>query len=154
MKIEMPGKNKKCFVCVNSILNTGNKKFCSNVCRGKYLKSNGIKPPPRTGQVPWNKGLDWKEMSILKMGKNNPSWKGGKWVNQRHIAKMKRLKAFVFLRDDYKCVVCGSLNNLQIDHKKCFAHHEELRFTASNLRTLCILCHRKTINHGNHTCNK
>lgn len=58
----------------------------------------------------------------------------------------KDVRDAIFSRDDYKCVVCGSSDNLQIDHihsvysvlKKKYPI-EKLN-SEENLRTLCRHC--------------
>lgn len=62
----------------------------------------------------------------------------------RHSWKYKIWKKAVLARDGYKCVQCGGLKNLHVDHIKEFAFYPELRFEISNGRVLCFECHRKT----------
>lgn len=48
-------------------------------------------------------------------------------------------------RDGFRCVACGCVGRLEVDHVKPVRTHPELRFDLSNLQTLCVRCHaRKT----------
>jgi 5-methylcytosine-specific restriction protein A len=48
-------------------------------------------------------------------------------------------------RDGWKCVQCGGVGRLEVDHKKPLRSHPELAFDPHNLQTLCGVCHaRKT----------
>jgi|GEM_PF-1668783 hypothetical protein len=55
----------------------------------------------------------------------------GKWI--RDILK----------RDDYKCVDCGSLENIQAHHILHWAEYPELRIDMDNGISLCGGCHHK-----------
>jgi 5-methylcytosine-specific restriction endonuclease McrA len=57
----------------------------------------------------------------------------------------KELCRQVLVRDNWRCQVCGSKNNLQV-------HHQQLRSQQgsdedSNLITLCVDCHER-LHHG------
>ena len=54
----------------------------------------------------------------------------------------------VLRRDGYKCIECGSTNNLEADHIKSFIAYPALRLDLTNGRTLCNDCHKKTTNYG------
>ena len=43
-------------------------------------------------------------------------------------------------RDNYKCVRCGSLEDLEADHIIPFSEYDGSPFDMSNLRTLCRTC--------------
>ena len=62
----------------------------------------------------------------------------------RHSWRYKMWKKSVLERDGYKCVQCGGIESLQVDHIKEFAWYPELRFDVNNGRVLCYECHRKT----------
>jgi len=65
--------------------------------------------------------------------------------------KNKSVREFVFNRDNYKCSVCGSTSELQVDHIES-VHSVALKFyglnikdyhflnSAKNLQTLCKSC--------------
>jgi 5-methylcytosine-specific restriction endonuclease McrA len=55
----------------------------------------------------------------------------------------KQLRKTVFYRDNYKCVICASNKNIQMDHIKEWCNYPELRYEVSNCRTLCLSCHKK-----------
>lgn len=80
-------------------------------------------------------------------GANNPNWKGGvtpELTRLRHTHQYKLWKKAVYEKDNYKCIWCGSSENIHADHIESFAKNKELRFEISNGRTLCYKCHLKT----------
>lgn len=54
----------------------------------------------------------------------------------------------VLIRDGYKCVWCGSTENLEADHIKPKSVFPDLMYEVGNGRTLCNPCHRKTDTYG------
>lgn len=67
---------------------------------------------------------------------NNALYSTPRWKSVRFLAKR---------RDGFKCVLCGAVGRLEVDHKKPLRDHPELAFDLSNLQTLCVSCHaRKT----------
>lgn len=84
-------------------------------------------------------------------GENNANWKGGITpINAaaRQTKEIRRWRKDVLNRDDYKCVGCGSGEELHVDHIKPFATFPELRADIENGRTLCVDCHRATPTYG------
>jgi len=59
----------------------------------------------------------------------------------RQTPAYKRWRTRVFKRDGFKCVRCGSQENLVADHIKSGDQHPGLRYIVSNGRTLCAKCH-------------
>lgn len=59
--------------------------------------------------------------------KNNPRWKAA--------------RAACLDRDDHACVVCGSEDQLEVDHIIELAEDDLLAFELENLQTLCRPCH-------------
>lgn len=66
----------------------------------------------------------------------------------RAVIRSKRWKALrqdAKRRDGFRCVACGSVDRLQVDHVKRVRKHPALAFELANLQTLCARCHaRKT----------
>lgn len=69
----------------------------------------------------------------------------------RHSARIINSKRWQALRlvakrrDDWRCVQCGAVGRLEVDHIQPVRTHPELAFELSNLQTLCPACHtRKT----------
>ena len=58
-------------------------------------------------------------------------------------AKYKRWQMAVFIKDDYKCCLCGGCEDLTADHIKPRVSHPDLFFDVSNGRTLCNECRVK-----------
>ncbi len=56
---------------------------------------------------------------------------------QSFIGK-KNIREFIFKRDNYRCLCCGSNDNLSIDHIKSINSGGENKI--SNLQTLCRSC--------------
>lgn len=84
-----------------------------------------------------------------KVGKNANQWKGGATLKNDRARNGNRLKIWrelVFKRDNYKCVECGSKDQIQAHHKKGFSVYRELRYKVDNGITLCIKCHGKVHN--------
>lgn len=59
-----------------------------------------------------------------------------RWKSLRFLAKR---------RDGFRCVECGAVDHLEVDHIKPVRGWPELAFDLDNLQTLCRQCHsRKT----------
>jgi len=62
------------------------------------------------------------------------------------FTQRKDVRDFIFKRDNYQCVLCGSKENLQLDHIHSIyqvannLYPIELLNTEENLRTLCKKC--------------
>lgn len=104
----------------------------------------------RAGIAPWNKNtkgliVAWNKGKKLPQisGSNNPSWRGGTQTKDRmeRIKFRKNMQKLVFERDQYRCVLCGSGGDLQVDHIQSWAEYVDLRFNINNCRTLCKKCH-------------
>ncbi len=115
--------------------------------------------------VPWNKGKKGLQKhtpeSLAKIvskttgkrrtpeqlqklrGANHYNWKGGITTHDRQerIRFQRTMQKAVFERDSYKCQICSSNGDLQVDHIKSWADFPGLRFVLDNCRTLCAKCH-------------
>ena len=58
-------------------------------------------------------------------------------IAQKFIGR-KKIRDFIFKRDNYKCLKCGRVDKLQIDHIISVFNNGENRI--SNLQTLCNSC--------------
>ena len=116
-----------CPICGTGFYNrNGRKKYCSHKCYSKALES-------------------------IKTGENSHFWRGGKTKESKRIkttAEYKKWRAAVFSRDLYKCVKCGSKENIEAHHIKEQSKYPELRFDINNGMTLCHICHKQTDNYG------
>ena len=129
-----------------------------------YSKQTG-KPNTLGTKRPYSTGLNnvsnrpevKQKIADSKMGDKNPNWKGGISpfnVLIRNSAEMRLWRKSVFSRDNYICQDCGARNGngkaivLNADHIKSFAEFPELRFAIDNGRTLCVECHKKTLDYG------
>lgn len=57
-------------------------------------------------------------------------------------------RKLVLLRDGHKCVLCGSEENLEVDHILPCKTHPHLICDVNNGRVLCKPCHKKTDTYG------
>lgn len=72
-------------------------------------------------------------------------------LRQRRLFHDSGLREQCFERDNYTCQICGKRNGTHnADHIKSWSAYPELRFVLSNLRTLCVECHKKTPTYGRH----
>ena len=94
-----------------------------------------------------------EKMRSAKLGKFNEqanNWQGGKIKERKMLMnrdEYKQLRITTFKRDGFKCVLCFSNKNIQMDHIKEWCNYPELRFDINNCRTLCLSCHKKTDNY-------
>lgn len=81
----------------------------------------------------------------LHVGPKSPCWKGGVRYRdpERYTGESLRWTAAVKERDGWKCVECGSTDNLETHHIKRWVDHPELRFDLDNGVTLCNSCHKR-----------
>lgn len=136
--------NKNCLICSKVFYKPSwrSKKswFKSNYCSNKCVAIRNL------GHTPWNKGTKGLTVAWNK-GKTFPEFSGNKngaWKGTDD--KYYRYKALE--RDNYTCRSCGHHEPeiMEVDHIKPKGKFPELRYTLSNLQTLCPNCHkRKTI---------
>ena len=162
----------KCLACKNDIAinpkshSSNTRRYCSRKCywfsligrpapmlgrNAPWAKKNpqvfkvGNKPPKtafKKGSIPWNKGIEWKEMR----GKNHPNWNGGisDKIRKYNRTKSKKWSAEIFKRDGWTCRYCFKKQKLLHGHHiKSWKHYPELRFEIKNGITLCPPCHIK-----------
>lgn len=91
------------------------------------------------------------KLSKAKKGKIGPlsnAWFGGLTPINKRIRNSQRYAIWrkkIMDRDNYTCVLCKNRGgNLEVDHIKPFSKFPKLRFSLSNGRTLCTLCHSNT----------
>lgn len=65
-----------------------------------------------------------------------------------HTAEWRDLKNKVAARDGRKCLICGSVKNLQLDHIIPKSLRPDLASDLTNLRLLCYKCHKNTDTYG------
>lgn len=104
----------------------------------------------KKGFTPWNVGKDF----------------GGIQHIAKRIASLQQYKNWkkeIKIRDKFKCVQCGSVNNLNVDHypiplvvmikkydikKPQEAKRFRVFWDKNNGRTLCLSCHKETNTYG------
>lgn len=78
--------------------------------------------------------------SLHRKSAGQPAWKVARSLEGRQ-AIPKAVRAFVFERDGYACVTCGSTEDLTIDH--IFPYSLGGLDEPENLRTLCRPCNSR-----------
>ncbi len=139
----------KCLECKKEFLiraykpTVGRGKFCSRACFAIWMSKNLV-------------------------GEKANGWKGGLtplYRSIRTIKKYYKYRNMALERDNYRCILCGSMEKLEVDHivtllkivqkyniqttqdaKNC----PEL-WDINNLRTLCHNCHIKTDTYALHS---
>lgn len=131
-------------------------KRCGLIFRNKSTKQKEAVSKKLTGRPSPLKGIKIsaetrKKMSEAQKGEKHWNWKGGiSPLNNaaRSCIELKEWRRHVFSRDKYTCVICGYRGKgLEADHIKSWAKYPALRFSVSNGRTLCKLCHSRTPNY-------
>lgn len=120
-----------------------NPRFCSRLHYWKWMKG---KRPPGIIATP-----ETREASRQRMtGENNPMWRGGDSDKERRNSAYKKWRVEVFKRDGFICQSCGYFNGCGEKRRDLNAHRIvpwidsiELRYEASNGKTLCVPCHIK-----------
>lgn len=118
----------------------GQGKYCSTICVGLLLKSQGK----------W-KGKNNPKFGSKRTGSLNPNYKGGISSFRKTIynsEEWKNWRQSVFKRDDYTCQICFKKGNINLhsNHIKKFSDYPALRFITTNGVTLCQDCHVKKVN--------
>lgn len=110
----------------------------------------------KMGKTPWNKGLSIDGYpNPFPIGKDHGNWCGGK-RGFRDSNEYRHLKLKILKRDNYTCQLCGDRNHkgrgkritLHVDHIVPVCIDPSLGMEPSNLRVLCVTCHRKTDTYG------
>lgn len=139
----------------------------STLNKHKFKKGQKVTGVPfQKGNIPFNKGKSHlpgelngfygkkhtEETRAKMRGERNGNWRNGASRTNDLIRKSIEYiewRRAVFIRDDRKCVWCGSIEKIEADHIKPFSTYPELRFDISNGRTLCQPCHKTTDTYGN-----
>jgi len=79
-------------------------------------------------------------------GPDHHSWKSSvddksRHKRRKHRSISKKLAYLCYKRDDFKCFICNSNQNLRAHHLFSWKHFPYLRYFLSNLKTLCHKCH-------------
>lgn len=103
----------------------------------RYARKNGIDRPHEKSQgVKYIYGFDHVPKT---------PWHRRLNTNKRYIEFRKEM----FKRDRWRCVECGYRGSkIQLDHIKPKSLFPELTYEPTNVRTLCIDCHRQTDTYG------
>lgn len=102
------------------------------------------------------------KLGLSNVGKNNPAYNHNLTDEQRATNKFhrtsyeaKRLRMQTYIRDGFKCRVCGGNDNrIVAHHLESFADNIDARFELDNMVTLCEGCHisfHKEYGYGNNT---
>lgn len=115
-----------CETCSAPIL-CGRRRFCSRRCVSA-IPDNVARLHTVRGRKP------------RSSAKRQRPWRG--------CAEDREWRTRVFVRDGYRCVLCGSGGRLQADHIEPVSTRPDLRHELSNGRTLCVPCHKQTPTYG------
>ncbi len=122
---------QKCPICGRQFRDSqgqgGKRKMCSRACIGAS--------PQNVARLHSVRGRKPR----TSLGRGRP-WRG--------CAEDREWRDAVFLRDGYKCVICGLGGRLQADHILAVCSHPEKRHDLDNGRTLCVDCHKQTPTYG------
>jgi len=92
-----------------------------------------------------------REKKLGITGEKANAWLGGLTSENKLLRsrdEYKQLRKACFLRDNYTCVLCSKKGvKLHMDHIKEWCNYPDLRFEISNVRTLCVPCHKNTPNY-------
>lgn len=166
---------KQCCVCGSSfVYKVKNQITCSIQCRKKRIKyrkmcfdskkkqafckkCNSIFVFPNSSKRNYCDKCLFDLRSRNQIGqKNKAFWKGGVAVKNKTEKQLfmcskiwKETRKKVFERDKFTCQICFKIGGyLNVDHIKPYLFYPELKLELSNLRTLCVFCHRKTETFG------
>ena len=76
---------------------------------------------------------------LTNAGEKSNFWRGGK--ARAYGPEWKIIRDAAWLRDGYKCVICGSVDRIQVHHKIPYRYCKS--HDLDNLITLCRKCHSK-----------
>lgn len=72
-------------------------------------------------------------------------------IHPEILKRFGRNPKIIYKRDKFKCVICGSKNDLTIDHIDGNGRHSKKpNNDLNNLRTLCRSCHGREDGRGNY----
>ena len=78
-----------------------------------------------------------------------PAWAGSR-RNLSRPSDWRRTRGYVIRRDGFRCVLCGAVGPLEVDHILSVARGGS--WEPSNLQTLCKACHQaKTVGESRQT---
>lgn len=95
-------------------------------------------------QEAWNKGLKMPNMS----GENHPNWQGGVTPLRKKISntpEYKKWREKILIKDNYRCHICYSKENLEAHHVDPVARSPERVIDENIGVTLCRSCHNFTL---------
>lgn len=99
----------------------------------------------RTGKKGGHPKTEFKKGDLRLIGKNNPSWRGGKSFEPYGYEFNEQLKEQIRKRDKYRCQEC--FRHQSELKRKLHVHHIDFNKknnTSSNLISLCNTCHSQT----------
>jgi AraC-like DNA-binding protein len=78
-----------------------------------------------------------EKLSAMFSGANNPAWQGGKSLEAYGPGFNKKLKRTIKARDEFRCQLCGTTDDLVVHHRDCNKKNN----APDNLVTVCRRCH-------------
>ena len=112
-------------------------KFKNGYTHPKLGKKDSVK----TKKLKSQKAKDYlKNNPDIRVGENNPNWRGGTSFEAYPITFNRKLKTLIKNRDKNRCFICKSTKTLCVHH----INYKKEDCRPENLITLCIHCHTKT----------
>ena len=142
---------KHCLICGNLLVLRNNrdirrKRFCGRAC---LLENNRPQVAPMTGHRHTDETR--RKIGEAMTGPKHPRYKILRDLVKRPLSSFesRRWRIAVYERDNYICQSCGQQGGrLQAHHLQSFKHFPGLRHELSNGQTLCVECHKNTINYA------
>lgn len=109
-------ETRNCIICKKpfTVTKAQVKVTCSNACNKKHKRNSHL-------------------------GEKSHLWRGGKTAP--YHTEWRVFRAMALERDDYKCVICGSTDRIQVHHKIPYRYSKS--HNLNNLITLCRSCHSR-----------
>ena len=138
--------NKTCLYCNKQFVAYANRKYCSRYCMNKYIWEYTDKKQKVSAKTTGRKCSEENKANMRKnhanvCGINNSNWKGGIDLLRNYIYRLSEYKQWIkkiFERDNYTCQICGSKDDLTVDHIIPIIYRGENH--TDNFQTLCRSC--------------
>lgn len=136
---------KRDFILIDTVYTHSNDKL-EFVCKSHVKKGS-----QHLSWTQFNRGFGCKycsydRLSDARQGEDNPNWNSDISGKIRDYARREEgyftWRKNVLTRDDYKCVICETEDELVVHHKDGYHWCKERRIDITNGETLCGSCHR------------
>jgi hypothetical protein len=91
-------------------------------------------------------GCAVKKNGCKSFGKDNPLWNplltDEDRIAKRDTKENKDWRSYIFIRDDYKCVVCSAGGKINAHHINSYTFTPHMKYNKTNGITLCVKQHK------------